>query len=410
MSDDVSDTNLSGETTKPVRLTAATRLMFALGSKIQIGGMTAVLDDGSIHAFEGPRPGPRGIIRIHDQRLARRLFTGGNIGWAESYMDGDFDSPDLADFLTVAALNHETLDRTLMGKWWFRAGMKLVHALNRNTKSGSKRNIAYHYDLGNSFYERWLDPSMTYSSGEYPLADAPLETAQKVKYERLAEHIAPPDGGHVLEIGCGWGGFAEHIAKSRDVRVTAITISREQHDYAASRIQREGLAEKVSVRLQDYRDVDGRFDGIASIEMFEAVGREYWPTFFAALRDRLNDGARAALQIITIADHSFERYLAKPDFIQRYIFPGGVLPSPGALDREIDAAGLRAIKRETFGLSYARTLREWNRRFQEAWPELAREGGFDQRFKRMWEYYLAYCEAGFRGGNTDVCRVALTKA
>ena len=385
------------------------QLMLALAQRLSIGGVVFEFADGSLRSVDGPNPGPRGIMQLHNERVARRLFTGGNIGIAEAYMDGDFDSPDLADFLTVAAMNIEILDRTLRGRWWFRTVQKLTHALNRNSRSGSRRNIAYHYDLGNDFYAEWLDPSMTYSSAEFEHEDQSLEAAQQAKYRNLVERMAPPDGGHVLEIGCGWGGFAEHLATSRDVKLTCITISKEQHDYAAERMQRLGLNEKVEIRLQDYRDVEGQFDGIASIEMFEAVGRQYWPRYFQTVRDRLRDGARAALQIITIADHAFDEYALKPDFIQRYIFPGGMLPSPSLLVQEYAQAGLRQIASDKFGLSYARTLREWDRRFQAAWPTLKDRPGFDERFKRMWEYYLAYCEAGFRAGQIDVVRVTLDK-
>lgn len=386
----------------------AMQLLLRLAERMHVGGCVLELSDGSIHSFGGREPGPRGILHVHRDRLARRLITGGNIGFGEAYLDGDFDSPDLAEFLTMAVLNRDALQQTMRGRWWFRLAQHLGHRLNRNSRAGSRRNIAHHYDLGNDFYAAWLDPSMTYSSAEFTRPEMTLEEAQEEKYRNLANRLAVPDGGHVLEIGCGWGGFAEHLAKTRDVKLTCLTISREQHDYAARRIQMAGLGERVEIRLQDYRDVTGRYDGIASIEMFEAVGQEYWPLYFQVLRDRLKDGAKAALQIITIADRAFEGYASRPDFIQRYIFPGGMLPSPTLLDQEFKAAGLRKVAEECFGQSYAQTLAEWNRRFQSAWPALRQTGGFDLRFRRMWEYYLAYCEAGFRAGQLDVVRVTLT--
>jgi cyclopropane-fatty-acyl-phospholipid synthase len=285
---------------------------------------------------------------------------------------------------------------------------RLWHRLHDNTRRGSRRNIAHHYDLGNAFYERWLDPSMTYSSAVFEREDDDLRAAQEAKYRRLARMMDLAPEQRVLEIGCGWGGFAEVAAKEFGARVTAITVSREQLDFARRRIQREGLAERVEARFVDYRDVEGRFDRVASIEMFEAVGERHWPVYFGKVRDVLEPGGRAALQIITIADRWFEGYRRGVDFIQRYIFPGGMLPSMEALHRQWERAGLALDRAEFHGQHYARTLAEWNRRFQSAWHELE-PMGFDRRFKRMWEFYLAYCEAGFRTGSTDVLQAALVR-
>ena len=279
---------------------------------------------------------------------------------------------------------------------------------NRNSKTGSRRNIARHYDLGNAFYREWLDPTMTYSSAAFGHETETLEAAQARKYDLLLDRLDARPGDKVLEIGCGWGGFAEHAARTRGCKVTGITISRAQHDFARERIQRQGLNEQVEIRLQDYRDTRERFDRIASIEMFEAVGESYWPIFFETLRDRLVEGGRAAMQVITIADRHFDYYRGRPDFIQRYIFPGGMLPSPRAFTQESERAGLTVERMEGFGPCYARTLAEWNRRFQGAWHRLE-PLGYDARFKRMWEYYLAYCEAGFRAGTIDVQRIQLAK-
>ncbi|WP_425405782.1 class I SAM-dependent methyltransferase [Hwanghaeella sp.] len=400
------------------RTGAATKLMLGLADRFETGRIRWVLPDGTVRTT-GKDVGSDGAresvsVHLHNDRVARKLFTGGNIGIAEAYMDGDYDADDLAGFLTICATNISVLEATLQGQWWFRNASRIVHWFNRNTETGSRRNIHYHYDLGNSFYERWLDPSMTYSSAEFLSEKEDLLVAQENKYERLAQRLEVAGDHHVLEIGCGWGGFAEHVAKSRGARVTALTISDEQYDFAARRIQREGLGEKVNIVKRDYRHEDGNYDRIASIEMFEAVGENYWPVFFGKVKDRLSDAGRAALQIITIDDDHFDSYKRRPDFIQRYIFPGGMLPSPSKLRDQVRQAGLVVDSYETFGLSYARTLAEWNRRFQAAWPEIAAstEGSraFDMRFKRMWEYYLAYCEAGFRAGVIDVCRVAMSKA
>jgi cyclopropane-fatty-acyl-phospholipid synthase len=411
-------TKATAPTAHTLRIGPATRLMLGLADRFETGRIRWVLPDGTNRVTgKGADNGDVNdvvTVRLYNDNVARKLFTGGNIGIAEAYMDGDYDADDLPGFLTICATNIAVLEATLQGQWWFRNASRLVHWFNRNTETGSKRNIHYHYDLGNSFYERWLDPSMTYSSAEFLSPTDDLRKAQGNKYERLAERLEIGSDHHVLEIGCGWGGFAEHVAKSRGARVTALTISDEQYDFAAQRIQREGLGEKVSIVKRDYRHEDGSYDRIASIEMFEAVGEDYWPVFFGKMRDRLSDAGRAALQIITIDDNHFDSYKSRPDFIQRYIFPGGMLPSPAKLREQVAGAGLTVDTYETFGQSYARTLAEWNDRFQASWPDIAAlnvgRHAFDTRFKRMWEYYLAYCEAGFRAGVIDVCRVALSKA
>lgn len=396
-------------TRSPVKSSLSTRATFAIASQIRFGSFDITSPEGVTRRFEGNQPGPAATLRIHDKRFVRQLVMGGNVGLGESYMDGHWDSDHLADFLTVGAMNYEALDKTMNGSILYRMLNRLLHGMNRNSKNGSKRNIAAHYDLGNDFYKHWLDPSMTYSSGQFDDKARSLESAQALKYDLLADCLNITPDSSVLEIGCGWGGFAERVAKERGAKVTGITISQEQHDYAKNRMQREGLNEKVDIRLIDYRDLRGRYDGVASIEMFEAVGEKYWPVFFESLRDRLTEGGRAALQIITIGEKQFEKYRIRPDFIQRYIFPGGMLPTSTALQQEASRVGLSEISMEGFGLSYAKTLAEWNVRFQHAWDDI-RALGFDDRFKRMWEYYLAYCEGGFRAGNIDVKRVAFAKA
>ena len=398
----------------------ATRLMLGLADRFEAGRIRWVLPSGhsrvtgSAPALTDPPGGRIVTVRLNNNKVAKKLFFGGNIGIAEAYMDGDYDVDDLSGFLTICASNYAMLERTLRGSALYRNTMKALHWLNRNTEKGSRKNIHYHYDLGNSFYELWLDASMTYSSAEFLSGTEDLSTAQANKYERLANRLDIAEQHHVLEIGCGWGGFAEHVAKSRGARVTALTISDEQYDYAARRIQKEGLGEKVSVVKRDYRREQGLYDRIASIEMFEAVGEKYWPVFFDTVRERLTGAGRAAMQIITIDENNFQDYKSRPDFIQRYIFPGGMLPSPTVLNDQITQAGLSVNAYETFGQSYAQTLAAWNAAFQDRWGEIASlhtaRRKFDDRFKRMWEYYLSYCEAGFRAGTIDVCRVVMSKA
>jgi cyclopropane-fatty-acyl-phospholipid synthase len=338
------------------------------------------------------------------QRVARK----GANGFAEAYVEGEWDSPDLVAILQIALENEPALGRLVRGFGLARGLDRLRHLARSNTRRGSRRNIAFHYDLGNEFYALWLDPGMTYSSAVFDAAGQSLQDAQDNKYRRLAENLDLRPGHHVLEIGCGWGGFATMAARDYGCRVTAITLSEQQLRYAGDRVRRAGLADRVEVRLQDYRDVAGQFDRIASIEMFEAVGEERWPVFFDTLRERLKPGGVAGLQIITIEDGRFEQYRRSADFIQRHVFPGGMLPSPSALAREIDRAGLTINDVFAFGPSYAETLAAWQRRFQRAWPRI-RQLGFDDRFKRLWELYLAYCEAGFRAGAIDVAHYRIER-
>ncbi len=388
----------------------AMRWLVALARNVQIGSITFVFPDGSTERMQGPEPGPAAVFRIHRDRVARRFIVGGTLGFCESYLDGDWSSPDMECLFVWTLMNENRLTQLLNGKRWYRALRSVSHVLRPNNRSGARRNIAYHYDLGNAFYEKWLDPTMTYSSAlfEDGQADEDMVAAQRGKYAALARSMSLQPGHSVLEIGCGWGGFAEFAAGEIGANVTAITISREQHAFASERIQRAGLNDRVDVRLQDYREVEGRYDRVASIEMFEAVGEAYWPQFFATLRDRLAAGGSAALQIITIDDGSFEEYRRKADYIQKYIFPGGMLPSLGALAKQIRQAGLRQGEMTHFGQDYARTLKYWNERFQEAWPEI-KPLGFDDRFKRMWEQYLMYCAAGFTVGTIDVVQLAVAR-
>jgi cyclopropane-fatty-acyl-phospholipid synthase len=385
------------------------RFALAIAAKLSSGALTIELADGTRHRFVGGRVGPEGHLRLKRERAIRRFVTGGSLGFGEAYLDGDWDSADLPRLLELLAQNEGAYADHLGGWAGWRALARLHHLLRPNTRRGSRRNILAHYDLGNRFYELWLDRSMTYSAARFTRPGMTLEEGQQAKYALIAEQLEIRPGHHVLEIGCGWGGFAEFVAREVGARVTALTISDAQRSFAAERIQSTGLADRVEIRLQDYRDLAGRFDRIASIEMLEAVGERYWPIYFARLRDCLWPDGRACLQVITIADRHFETYRKGADFIQRHVFPGGMLPSPGALDREIAQAGLAEVGRVCFGLDYARTLAEWSRRFRAARAEVARLG-FDDRFRRLWDYYLAYCEAGFRVGFTDVRQITLQPA
>jgi cyclopropane-fatty-acyl-phospholipid synthase len=376
---------------------------------IRAGTMVVVVPDGRRFHFSGPEPGPVGEIHVADAgAVARKLLFNGDTGIAEAYMEGLWTSPDLAALTELGAKNKRILGDAFDGKWLSVILRRLSHVLRRNSRRGSKRNIAYHYDLGNAFYEKWLDGTMTYSSALFEGEEQQLEAAQTAKYRRIAGLLELRPDTEVLEIGCGWGGFASVAAREFGAKVVGITLSREQHDAAQARLQREGLTDRVEIRLQDYRDVRESFDRVASIEMFEAVGKAYWPVYFDKVRDVLKPGGTAALQVITIDDRWFESYQRTPDFIQRYIFPGGMLPSPAAFAEHVQRAGMRIVEESGFARHYARTLEIWRARFIDAWSEIE-PLGFDDRFRRMWEYYLAYCEGGFRSGHIDVKQYALAR-
>ncbi len=373
------------------------------------GDVTFVTPDNRVLRLRSEAAGPAAIIRIHDFRFVRRALLAGDIGFAEAYAAGEWETPDLTAVLSVFSLNFQNLTRVTEGNPLVGVINFLGHFLNGNSRNGSRRNIHAHYDLGNAFYSRWLDPSMTYSSARYQNGADSLEAAQKEKYGALARRMSLAAGQTVLEIGCGWGGFAEFAAGEIGARVTGITISKEQHEFASRRIFEAGLSERADIRLVDYRDVTGTFDRVASIEMFEAVGERYWPTYFQAVHDRLKPGGRAGLQIITIQDELFEGYRKRADFIQRYIFPGGMLISENRLNQETTKAGLAWSEPDRFGPDYAETLAAWKQRFGATWEDI-RSLGFDERFRRIWDFYLSYCEAGFRTGRTQVIQLGLARA
>lgn len=369
--------------------------------RIQYGGLTLVTPSGGRIVYHAKAHGPEAFITLHRWRAVRRLLLGGDVAFAEAYMNGDWTTPDLTAVIELAARNGETLDAAIGGGRIARIINRIRHVARANTKRGSRRNIEAHYDLGNDFYSLWLDETMTYSSAIYSAgAQESLEEAQVRKIERIAD-LAEVDRAHtLLEIGCGWGAQGRALAR-RGAQVTGLTLSPSQLAWARRAAAEEGLSARVDLRLQDYRDVKGTYDRIVSVEMIEAVGERYWPDYFGAISQRLNRGGCAVLQAITIADNRFEAYRKAADFIQRYVFPGGMLPSKETLARSAAAAGLKIVEREEFGDSYALTLSEWRRRMLLAWPQISAQG-FDARFRRLWEYYLCYCEAGFRARTIDV--------
>jgi cyclopropane-fatty-acyl-phospholipid synthase len=364
------------------------------------GSLTIVLPSGERIEHRGAIPGPEAVMQLHNGRAFYRLLTGGDVGFAEGYIAGDWSSPDLVALIALAAENVARLQQTMDGSTPVRLFNRLRHMLRRNSREGSRRNIAFHYDLGNDFYRLWLDESMTYSSACALKPGQTLEQAQQAKLDRIAGLLELNGGERVLEIGCGWGALAARLAPYC-AHVTGLTLSREQLAFARDVVAAEGIADRVDLRLQDYRDVEERFDRIVSIEMLEAVGETYWPVYFDKLRACLVPGGTAVLQVITMREDRFEPYRRGSDFIQRYIFPGGMLPSRPIIEQRAFRSGLTLTSVETFRQGYADTLAEWRLRFESAWPDVA-SIGFDANFRRLWDYYLSYCEAGFRTGTIDV--------
>jgi cyclopropane-fatty-acyl-phospholipid synthase len=382
------------------------RFLLTILSHLNCGRLALTLPDGSRYQFSGALSGPDSDLTIHTESALRRLLHDGKMGFCEAFMDGEASSQSLPTLIELAVLHDKYLEDALKTNIFRQAGLRLFHMLRRNNKLGSAKNIAHHYDIGNSFYEAWLDPTMTYSSAVFDSETDDLTTAQLNKYKRLAELADIQPGDRVLEIGCGWGGFAKFVSQHIGAHVTGITISQAQLAYAETSLAEAGLQNKVDLKLMDYRDLQGRFDKIVSIEMFEAVGQAYWPIYFDTISRMLKSGGRAVIQSITIDHDAFQAYRDQPDFIQRYIFPGGMLPSMPMLQTPVAQAGLELVAENGYASDYARTLQEWRARFLAAWPALAGDK-FDNRFKRMWELYLAYCEGGFRAGMIDVKQILL---
>ncbi|MBT8458412.1 MAG: cyclopropane-fatty-acyl-phospholipid synthase family protein [Boseongicola sp.] len=382
---------------------------YEIAGKLKNGRMDFHLEDGRVFRVEGPNPGPVAELHIHNPDVFARLIREGDLGFSEAYLEGWWSTPDLQAFMDVVHEDNDEMYSSYSGMAIIRAFERMRHWMNNNSKAQARKNISHHYDLGNDFYSIWLDDTMTYSSALFKTGQEDLEKAQLQKYASMVDQMDVQPGDHVLEIGCGWGGFAEYAAKERGLKVTGLTISQEQYDYAVARMKREGLSDKVDIKLQDYRDETGLYDGIASIEMFEAVGEKYWPVYFNTVRDRLKPGRSATLQIITVEDHRFEAYRKSVDFIQKYVFPGGMLPSPSVLKGEVENAGLKVLQSIEFGESYSQTLRRWHDTFNARWDEIKTLRGFDDRFRRMWNFYLTSCAAGFHAGSIDVTQITVTK-
>lgn len=389
---------------------AEARFVIGLLHKLEHGSLTIHFPDGQVACFGRADDGNRHVaLNLRNWQLCRATLKSGDIGFAESYIAGHWTTTHLAGLIELITRNRLQLESVIYGTWWGNLLYRIKHLLNRNSRSGSKKNIHAHYDIGNDFYRLWLDPSMTYSSALFCSDQVEnLHEAQLMKYRRILQQLNLPAEAKVLEIGCGWGGFAEMATRDAQAHVTGLTLSSEQLHFARDRLQRAGLQTRSNFQIQDYRDAHGDYDAIASIEMFEAVGEEYWPGYFACLQRNLKSGGRACVQSIVIADALFERYRKGTDFIQQYIFPGGMLPSIEKFHQLAEAHGLQVIDTFTFGLDYARTLLEWRKAFMEKLPEISAQG-FDEEFLRTWEFYLAYCEAGFRAGNIDVAQFTLVK-
>lgn len=382
--------------------------VFDICQSMKEGRLDLILPDGRIFRADSHNPGPVAEITIHEPDAFARLVREGPLGFSDAYLDGWWSTPDLQAFMDLINADNDEMFDSFPGMQFVRLYERFRFWLRTNSKRQAPKNIAHHYDLGNDFYKLWLDDTMTYSSAKFETGQESLERAQLLKYKSMVDQMGVAPGDHVLEIGCGWGGFAEYAAGERGLKVTCLTISKEQFDYAVARIKRAGLDDKVTIKLQDYRDETGLYDGISSIEMFEAVGEKYWPVYFETLRDRLKPGKAATLQIITLPDRRFKIYRESVDFIQKYIFPGGMLPSPNALQEQVENAGLQVARSIEFGKSYSQTLRRWHETFNEKWDAISKMG-FDDRFRRMWNFYLTSCASAFESGNCDVTQITVTK-
>ena len=370
-------------------------------SRIEAGELRAVFPSNFQKVYSGGQVGPTADIKINSWKLVPRLLLSGDMGLAESFLSGEWETSNLTQLMLLGDINERALGNAVTPSKFINLIEKLRHQRRDNSKRGSRRNIAAHYDLGNEFYSHWLDNSMSYSSALFTDFGEELEVGQNRKYQRLAKALKLKEGDQVLEIGCGWGGFAEIAAKEYKCNVVGITLSNEQAKFAQRRMQENQLSNLVDIRIEDYRDVQGSFDKIVSIEMFEAVGEEHWRNYFETIKTRLKPGGLAGIQSITIANEFFETYKRRPDFIQKYIFPGGILPSEDKLNNAVSSAGLKILDDYYFGKSYAETLRRWQSTFEQKWDDI-KNLGFDEKFQKMWRYYLSYCEAGFETGHINV--------
>jgi len=396
----------------PAGAPSAARATLKLLLRLKHGTLTLKLPDGSVQRF-GNGQAPQASLHLLNWNVCSAALKSGDIGFAESYIAGDWTTPHLTDLLQVFIVNRKEVEDVIYGTWLGRFVYRVKHLLNRNTKANSQKNIHAHYDLGNAFYELWLDGTMNYSSAIFETPETSMKDAQHAKVRRALRMARIKPGDRVLEIGCGWGALAEKATAEFDAHIVGVTLSTEQLEWANKRMQREGVAEKADLRLQDYRDIgrttqDAPFDAICSIEMVEAVGREYWPEYFQTVHRLLKPGGHACIQSIVIADDLFERYLTSTDFIQQYVFPGGCLPCPKEFRAQVAAAGLELVDEFSFGQDYARTLQLWREQFTAQHAHVL-QLGFDERFIRIWEFYLSYCEAAFLEANTDVVQYTLRK-
>lgn len=396
------------------RLTAGGfgRLLDTIDAGLETGSIEVRLPDGVTRKLGGRAPGPLARVELRNWRPLVRLVTSGSVGWYKAWALGEWTSPDPVALFDLFMRNGESLGDVGRAKGLTRAVNRIAHAFRSNDRKGSRKNIAFHYDLGNDFYAPWLDGSMTYSSALFakPIAGTEaLEAAQARKIRTLLDRLDLKPGDHLLEIGCGWGSLAEIAARDYGVRVTGLTLSTEQKAYADRRLEKAGLADRSSIEILDYRDVRGQFDAVASVEMVEAVGQEYWPSYLQTIARVLRQGCKAAIQLISMHEPLFDGYAANADFIQAYIFPGGLLISEKRFRQFAEKAGLEWCDRKSFGLHYAETLKRWRARYDVAVEQRRLPAGFDDTFHNLWRYYLMYCEGGFRGGGIDVAQVTLVK-
>ena len=381
------------------------KIVFNILSDIKIGYLEITNYQGKVFNVGNPQDNLNAKLRIINPNFSFNLIKGGSIGFAESYMRGEFETDNLSNLIEITARNIQ-----IIYKFSGLLDLPIINFFKRliikNTKKRSKENIAKHYDLGNEFFSLWLDKTLTYSSGIFNETINDLSEAQNNKYQKMIDLIKPNNGDKVLEIGCGWGGFAEYLGKKYDVKLDCITISKKQFEYAKERIYKCGLNEKVNIEIKDYRDLKDKYNSIASIEMIEAVGQNYLESYFKTIKNNLSTNGRAAIQAITIDDSLFDRYKTKKDFIQKYIFPGGFLPSKNSLNKYVSENGLTIKSYDSYADHYANTLAIWRNEFNRKW-NLIKKQGFDLTFKRMWEFYLSYCEAGFKSKNIDLIQFSI---
>ena len=383
-------------------------LFYGVLSQAKYGSIEVSYRNELVFSHNGEFEGPKALVNLVNKKCLDDFFLKGDLGWAESYIEKNWESSNLSDFLEWGAKNFHEFSKYIRGKWFIILYLRMKHYLNKNSRSGSKKNISFHYDLGNSFYEKWLDKSMTYSSAMFEKETDDLFKAQINKYSNLAKITNIKNEDKVLEIGCGWGGFSSYLAKNFSADVTAITISKKQYEKVKEKVFKDKLADKVKVQLIDYREIKGQYDKIVSIEMFEAVGERYWSKYFEVLKNNLKNNGSIGLQTITIEDKFFKKYRKFPDFIQTYIFPGGMLPSVEEMTKILKSNGLFIKEQKMFGNDYAKTLKLWSRSFEGSWEKIKKEG-FNETFRRMWRYYLGYCEGGFKSGNINVGQFLIKK-